>query len=104
MPAVDSLLSDANIQSAIEELQALIQSHFPEARFEISSGPESGEVYLIAVVDTEDVDDVMSVYVDRLVDLQVEKALPVYVMTLRPREHITLPENPYYDLPRRSVA
>ncbi len=42
----------------------------------------------MATVDSEDPDDVFSAVVDRLVDIQVEEGLPVYVVPSRPRERV----------------
>jgi hypothetical protein len=38
-----------------------------------------------ATVDVEDTDAVVDVYIDRLVTLQIEEGLPVYVVPLRPQ-------------------
>lgn len=95
---------DAEVREAIEELRSLIESRYPDAHFELTHGPETGDIYLIAIVEVEDTDDVMSVYTDRLVELQIEKRLPVYVMALRPWEHVTLPQSPYHTFQGRNVA
>jgi hypothetical protein len=41
-----------------------------------------------AIVDAEDMDEVESAFVDRLVDLQVEAALPIYVVPVRPPNRV----------------
>ena len=41
-------------------------------------------MYLDATVDVVDTDEVMDVVVDRLLAMQVEEDLPVYVIALRP--------------------
>ena len=69
--------------AAIEELKILIRSYDPDAQFEVAAGPDASDTYLIARVDTEDADEVMDLYIDRLVEMQVEDRLPLYVMTLR---------------------
>jgi len=45
-------------------------------------------VYLDATVDVVDTDEVMDVVVDRLLAMQVEEDLPVYVIALRPVERV----------------
>ncbi len=40
------------------------------------------------MVDVDDINDVLDVYIDRLVDLQVEGQLPVYVVPVRPPERV----------------
>ena len=41
-------------------------------------------MYLKATVDLEDVDEVIDVYRDRLLELQIDEGLPVYVIPLQP--------------------
>ena len=78
LPVIGSTMT-----SAIEELKTLIRSYDPNADFEVVAGPDAGDVYLVASVDTDDADDVMAVYIDRLVELQVDERLPLYVMSLQ---------------------
>ncbi len=44
--------------------------------------------YLLATVIVAHTDEVFEIVVDRLVDLQVEEGVPVYVLPLRPLERI----------------
>ena len=45
------------MQAAIDELQALIRQHHPEAQFRVSHDPEGSEaIHLIAVLDVDDTD------------------------------------------------
>jgi hypothetical protein len=81
-----TMLVDTALDPAISELKQLVRTNYPSACFEVSAGPAPGEMYLIVTVDIDDPDDVMAVYIDRLVELQVEQRLPLYVMSLR-REH-----------------
>jgi hypothetical protein len=76
--------ADARVAAAIRELKELIRVHYPTARFEVSAGPDPGDVYLIVTADSDDSDHVMAVYIDRLVELQVDERLPLYVMSLQP--------------------
>ena len=76
------------IEPAIAELMELILSTYPDARFEVSRGDDPAGVYLTATVDVEDVDEVMELYTDRLIDLQVEEGLPLYVLSLQPFERV----------------
>lgn len=78
------LLNDPRIQAAVEELQGIIRGHFPDAEIVVGYGEEPVGIYLTATVDVEDTDEITDVYIDRLVDLQVEERLPVYVMPVRP--------------------
>jgi hypothetical protein len=45
-------------------------------------------IYLITTVDIADTGDVIAVVGDRLVELQVDEGLPVYVTPLRPIERV----------------
>ncbi len=76
------------IQDALAELQGLIEASFPGAAFAIYPGHDPEGIYLEAMVDVDDINDVLDVYIDRLVDLQVEGQLPVYVVPVRPPERV----------------
>jgi len=76
------------IQDALVELQGLIGAAFPEAAFTIYPGHDPEGIYLEALVDVEDMNDVLDVFIDRLVDLQVEDRLPVYVIPIRPPDRV----------------
>ena len=73
-------------QAALDELQAMIAARYPEATFRVEKGFDPAGINLIATVDVEDTDEVFAVVVDRLIDLQVEEGLPVYVHPRRPLE------------------
>ena len=76
------------IKEAMHELGGLITEHFPQAEFVIEKGFDPEGVYLIAIVDIDDTDEVIDVVGDRLVELQVDEGLPVYVTPLRPIERV----------------
>ena len=73
-------------QAALDELQALIAARFPQATFTVHKGYEPAGIYLVTTVDTDDTDEVVEVFIDRLVDIQVEDGIPVYVTVRQPRE------------------
>lgn len=81
--------NDPRIQAAIAELQGAIQDRFPTAQFSISQreDPEPG-IYLNATVDVDDLDEVTDPIVSRLVDMQVDEGLPVYVSVDWPEARI----------------
>ena len=70
---------DERIQQGIAELQGIIRNHFAEAAFAVFQG-----VYMRVTVDVEDTDEVVDVFLDRLLQLQVEEELPLYVIPVRP--------------------
>ena len=73
-------------QAALDELRSLIAARFSEATFEIHKGYEPAGIYLVATVDVEDMQDVVDVFIERLVDIQVDDGIPVYVSPRRPLE------------------
>ena len=83
-------LSDRRIQAAIVELQTLIQQHYPTATFQETFGEDPEGVYLMATVDVEDTDDVIDVYIERLLALQIDEGLPVYVVPVRPLDRVSV--------------
>ena len=76
------------MQEAAEELKQLITARFPQAAFAIEEGFDPEGIYLITTVDIADTDDVIAVVGDRLVELQVDEGLPVYVTPLRPLDRV----------------
>ena len=80
--------SDPRILMALTELQELIRGRYPNATFQVAPGEDPEGVYLDATVDVVDTDEVMDVVVDRLLAMQVEEGLPVYVIALRPVERV----------------
>jgi hypothetical protein len=76
------------MEKAMHELKGLITAHFPQAAFIVEEGFDPEGIYLITTVDIADTDDVIAVVGDRLVELQVEEGLPIYVTPLRPIERV----------------
>jgi hypothetical protein len=77
-------LSAPGMQAAIEELKRLIQRHYPEATFRVEPGDDPTGMYVLATVDVEDTEAVVAVYIDRLLELQIDEGLAVYVVPVRP--------------------
>lgn len=78
------LHNDERIQQGITELQGIIREHFAEAAFAVFHGDDPEGVYVRVTVDVEDTDEVVDVFLDRLLELQVEEELPLYVLPVRP--------------------
>jgi hypothetical protein len=74
------------LEEAVAELQSLIASHYPEVTFSVSDGDDPEGIYLTATIDVEDMEEVIEVFLDRLVDMQVDEELPVFVVPIRPVE------------------
>jgi hypothetical protein len=71
-------------KEAITELKGLITARFPQAAFVVEEGFDPEGVYLVTTVDIADTDEVIALVGDRLVALQVDEGLPIYVTPLRP--------------------
>ncbi len=76
------------LEEAVRELQRLITARFPQAAFVIEEGCDPEGIYLVTTVDIADSDEVAALVGDRLVELQVDEGLPVYVTPLRPIERV----------------
>ena len=72
------------MKEAVRELKGMITTRFPQATFVVEEGCDPKGIYLVTTVDIADTDEVIDVVGDRLVELQVEEGLPLYVTPLRP--------------------
>jgi len=79
---------DPKMQAAVAELQELIRSQYPSTTFSVGEAEDPDGVYLRAIVDVDDTDEVTGVFIDRMIDLQVEEGLPIYVVPVRTPERI----------------
>ena len=76
------------MEKAINELKGMISERFPQASFVIEEGFDPKGIYLVTTVDIADTDEVIDVVGDRLVELQVDEGLPIYVTPLRPIQRV----------------
>jgi len=76
------------MEEAVHELKRLITARFPQAAFVVEEGFDPKGIYLVTTVDIADTDEVIAVIGDRLVKMQVDEGLPVYVTPLRPIERV----------------
>jgi hypothetical protein len=83
MNAVRVDLQTPRMQAALAELQGLIQQAYPTATFAVTPGEDPEGIYVLATVDVDDTDVVVDVYIDRLLTLQIEDGLPLYVVPRR---------------------
>jgi hypothetical protein len=77
-------LQDPRVQARLAELQATIRRAYPTATFAVARGEDPEGIYLTATVDIEDLDEVTALVLDRLVEIQVDEALPVYMVPDQP--------------------
>ncbi len=73
-----------HMQAAIMELQGLIQQHYPDTTFEVVHGDDPTGIYVLATVDVEDTEAVVDIYIERLLELQIDAGRAVYVVPVRP--------------------
>ena len=78
----------SRMEEAVHELKRLITARFPQAAFVVEEGFDPEGIYLVTTVDIADTDEVIDVVGDRLVELQVDEALPIYVTPLRPIQRV----------------
>ena len=88
MTSVHQIRLTPRMQEAVEELKRFITTRFPQATFVVEEGFDPEGIYLVTTVDIADTDDVIAVVGDRLVELQVDEDLPLYVTPLRPIERV----------------
>ena len=77
-----SRLWDAKTQKAIDEMQRMIQAAYPEAHFRAYLGEDPAGVYLNAYTSAEDDFLVLDLISDRLVDLNIDEGVKLYVIPL----------------------
>lgn len=85
-PSIDG--NDPRIQAALAELRELILTHFPDATFTVTRGEDPEGIYLTPTVDVDDLSDVIDVFIERLVDFQVDEGLPINVVPDQPLERV----------------
>ena len=72
------------MQRAVTELEGLVKQRYPDATFQVRRSVEDPHIiHLIPTFDVEDRDDVMDVVIDRMMDLQINEKLPLFVVPLR---------------------
>lgn len=67
-------------------MKRLISSRFPTTTFSVYEWDDPEGIFLSAVVDTEDLEEVTDLFIGRMVDLQVEEGLPLFVIPERTPE------------------
>jgi hypothetical protein len=83
MAIAPSLLTDPRMAAAIAELTDLIRGSYPETTFITDVDEHEGAVFVTAVVDVDDPDEVVDVFIDRLIALQVDDGLPLHIIPVR---------------------
>ncbi len=80
---------DPKVAEAANELAGLIAERYPDASFSLEPGEDDqNAVHLMATVDVADTDEVLDLVIDRLISLQVDEGLPLFVIPLQPAERV----------------
>jgi hypothetical protein len=80
---------DPCVRAAVAELKELIRRHYPTATFTVGPGEdEPGLVHLMATVDVDDPDEVVDLVIERMLELQLDEGVPVYVIPVRTPERV----------------
>jgi hypothetical protein len=84
-------VDDPRVNRALNELSDIVRSAHPEATFEVASAADDADiVQLFARVDVDDPDEVADLVMDRMLEMQLEEGLPVYLIPLRTPERIAI--------------
>ena len=71
---------DPRRQQAVTELRGMIARRYPTAAFDIGPGEEDPQVtHLTTSVDLDDPDEVADLVMERMLALQLDEGIPVYV-------------------------
>lgn len=80
---------DLRIHSALDELRGLIRQRYPEATFDLAAAADNpGATHLWVTVDTDDLDEVADLVIERELEFQVEQGLPIHVIPIRPLKRV----------------
>ncbi|MGI8477980.1 MAG: hypothetical protein ACR2OO_16660 [Thermomicrobiales bacterium] len=82
MPTSDAL-SNPKMTAAITELTEIIRGRYPDTIFTTEIGEDRQTVFVTAIVDVDDPDEVVDCFIDRAVTLQVDEGLPLHVIPIR---------------------
>src|SRR6266567_6207148 len=79
--------ADPRISQALNELADLVRRHYPAATFQVAPAEDDPSiVHLLTRVDVDDTEEVANLVMDRMIQMQVDEGLPIYVIPLRTPE------------------
>ena len=80
---------DPRRQQAVTELRGMIARQYPTASFDVGPSEEDSQVtHLTATVDLDDPDEVADLVMERMLTLQLDEGIPVYVIPIRTPERV----------------
>ena len=72
------------IRRALNELADLVRAGYPGATFQVTPAEDDPTiVHLITRVDVDDPEEVANLVMDRMLELQIDEGLPIYLIPLR---------------------
>src|SRR5689334_3086426 len=71
------------MEEALREIEGLIRQAYPKAVFAVGEGEDPKGIYLTAIVDVDDRGEVIDLFLERLLALQIEEGLPIFVIPIR---------------------
>ena len=74
------------MEAAIAEMKQLISSRYPATAYSVYEWDDPEGIFLSAVVDTDDLEEVTNLFISRMVNMQVEEGLPLFVIPERTPE------------------
>lgn len=74
------------METAIAEMKQLIAGRYPTTAFSVYEWDDPEGIFLSAIVDTDDIEAVTDLFRDRILDLQVDEGLPLFVIPERTPE------------------
>ena len=77
------------MQTALDELKGIIRGRYPDAEFSVGPSPDDlAVVHLRTVVDVADKEELVDLVIDRMMQMQIEDKLPVFVIPVRPPKRV----------------
>ncbi len=83
MSTTSDLLTDPRMAAAISELTGLILRSYPDTTFATEVDENGRSIFIWATVDVDDPDEVVDLFIDRLLTLQGDEELPLHVVPIR---------------------
>jgi hypothetical protein len=83
-PIEEQPITEPRVLAAVNELEELVRSRYPDATFSVGRGQDDPEaIHIYATVDLEDTEPVVDLVIERELALLLDEGLPVQVIPLR---------------------
>ncbi len=80
---------DPRRQDAVKELEELVRQRYPATSFAVEPGIDDPDTtHIVATVDLDDPDEVVDLVIDRMLAMQLEEGIPVYLIPIRTPERV----------------